>query len=173
MAAQDLICRKAFQSTHPCGVRHRPRHWQKSLRVSIHAPVWGATKNYQLNFLLPCFNPRTRVGCDHISTILRCVCKFQSTHPCGVRRRAQQQADLMSVSIHAPVWGATASQAMTSPKAGFNPRTRVGCDFYHQEYLSTPAVSIHAPVWGATKVNPVNKDGTMFQSTHPCGVRHH
>ena len=120
-------------------------------QVSIHAPVWGATR-YELldlfHFLFqsthPCgvrrstptrtgknqsFNPRTRVGCDHL----------------------EEQVDtLTEVSIHAPVWGAT---SVTIPATlsfwfqsthpcgvrpclvsfvawhiGFNPRTRVGCD---------------------------------------------
>ena len=34
---------------------------------------------------------------------------------------------------------------------GFNPRTRVGCDFLRQLELAVHIiVSIHAPAWGAT-----------------------
>ena len=33
---------------------------------------------------------------------------------------------------------------------GFNPRTRVGCDFIVNLHCLPKAVSIHAPVWGAT-----------------------
>ena len=77
-----------FQSTHPCGVRlyffcflnlensFNPRtrvgcdnkHPNKKeiKEVSIHAPVWGATK---------------RIGVDNLNAM------FQSTHPCGVRLR--------------------------------------------------------------------------------------
>ena len=33
-------------------------------------------------------------------------------------------------------------------------------------------VSIHAPVWGATVCVIDWLNVTMFQSTHPCGVRH-
>ena len=81
----------------------------------------------------------------------------------------------MSVSIHAPAWGATGpsptdDQLMqfqsTLPRgerqgrpwllsAGgcFNPRSRVGSDFtYCFDYLFYK-VSIHAPAWGATDNN--------------------
>ena len=65
----------SFQSTHPRGVRHAP-HAGFRLRM-------------------PCFNPRTRVGCDAHSAVL-------------IRGRAR-------VSIHAPAWGATGcSWAATS-----------------------------------------------------------
>ena len=122
-----------------------------STKVSIHAPVWGATD-------------------------LRCLVqahqKFQSTHPCGVRPGKTCQTSLIccfnprtrvgcdgenhfgmyggSVSLHAPGWGATVMIFFllvgcwfqsTHPcgvrhligwqanhNHGFNPRTRVGCD---------------------------------------------
>ena len=54
--------------------------------VSIHAPVWGAT--------------------DTVNKITDWA-KFQSTHPCGVRRQAGAGKSRLLVSIHAPVWGAT------------------------------------------------------------------
>ena len=77
----------------------------------------------------------------------------------------------MTVSIHAPVWGATiiilipmvvflfqsthpcgvrqTGQAQSEPQRCFNPRTRVGCD-------------------GIPTIRFICK---LFQSTHPCGVR--
>ena len=55
------------------------------------------------------------------------------------------------VSIHAPLRGAT-SPAM---------RAINGVD-----------VSIHAPLRGATFVRDVGVPDLVFQSTHPCGVRH-
>ena len=119
-----------FQSTHPCGVR-------------------------------PCY-----------LMALNQSTSFQSTHPCGVRRRIEMSLtdEVVSihapvwgatitkffeftnpkVSIHAPVWGATVSQSEVTRVAGFNPRTRVGCD-------------MSIPVRGNA--------GGWFQSTHPCGVR--
>ena len=77
-----------------------------------------------------------------------------------------------SVSIHAPVWGATTitntlnldqlfqsthpcgvRQSASSHyrcSRRFNPRTRVGCDRARPRCWHDDMVSIHAPVWGAT-----------------------
>ena len=80
-----------------------------------------------------------------------------------------------AVSIHAPAWGATREQyrdrsrtaAGFNPRTrvgcdpttmrrydggcGFNPRTRVGCDDHAPASIAWPIqVSIHAPAWGAT-----------------------
>ena len=123
------------------------------------------------------FNPRTRVGCDYIISIIYCQHFF--------------------ISIHAPAWGATArtirigqSDPHFNPRTRvgcdqgtiwgdqtssdyFNPRTRVGCDprgnrgyFYSDHFnprtrvgcdcvlhpgpLRRDNISIHAPAWGAT-----------------------
>ena len=75
-----------FQSTHPCGVRLCSCYILSKERVSIHAPVWGATKFLFLLRLINSFNPRTRVGCDESGLYWY---------------------DFVVVSIHAPVWGAT------------------------------------------------------------------
>ena len=146
-----------------------------SAAISIHAPVWGATGICQLDNSFPShFNPRTRMGCDlsptprYISTAV-----FQSTHPYGVRRgpgaiptpaedfnpRTRMGCDeghffyeaAATISIHAPVWGAT--NALPS-------------------WRRCSSISIHAPAWGATDAIP--PDGVelpVFQSTHPHGVR--
>ena len=76
-----------------------------------------------------------------------------------------------SVSIHAPVWGATPSPRNSKPSDCFNPRTRVGCDWSLYALAQYCDVSIHAPVWGATLPNSQSSSIKMFQSTHPCGVR--
>ena len=66
-ARDYLIEMQMFQSTHPRGVRQHkaalPCHRDP---VSIHAPAWGATCSLQWRRWRPppCFNPRTRVGCD-------------------------------------------------------------------------------------------------------------
>mgnify|MGYP003223757513 CR=1 FL=1 len=141
----------AFQSTHPRGVRRRtarPQNWSS-----------------------PCFNPRTRVGCDAAPD--------------------QRQAAEGRVSIHAPAWGATPSRRIYGsyfgcfnprtrvgcdprscpwpwPLSGFNPRTRVGCDCRS----CVEIVSIHAPAWGATGAAHWRCTfPSRFQSTHPRGVR--
>ena len=123
------------------------------------------------------FNPRTRVGCDlklNSSTDKHIL--FQSTHPRGVRPDRRSSApDVETVSIHAPAWGATTvfdrvrmmlEVSIHAPawgatrgnygihqrkRAGFNPRTRVGCDADGFSVKpTTKLVSIHAPAWGAT-----------------------
>ena len=77
--------------------------------VSIHAPAWGATS-------LPrtgrqprnCFNPRARVGRDMLlKTLERKGFTFQSTRPRGARRN---------------------TNTFLRPRASFNPRARVGRD---------------------------------------------
>ena len=120
-------------------------------RVSIHAPVWGATGLFKLAPALlvfqsthPCgvrpsglfkindaegFNPRTRVGCDKFDLELLGQLRFQSTHPCGVRLFTSISSIACQVSIHAPVWGATKPfWVFILQYKCFNPRTRVGCD---------------------------------------------
>ena len=169
-------------------------------RVSIHAPAWGATplprpsacraKSFKPRTRVGCdtakppdgavtvgFNPRTRVGCDGASRRKREVlCRFQSTHPRGVRRQGYCAADpAAQVSIHAPAWGATRIWSGKPPavSSSFNPRTRVGCDigttqgsltqvgFNPRTRVGCDAMASHSQVW---------RD--WFQSTHPRGVRH-
>ena len=123
-----------FQSTHPHGVRLlRPHVVGEPLSISIHAPARGATadvRRFVLYFQIsihapargatkgvdksrsadPYFNPRTRTGCDSLSTRCReCCQKFQSTHPHGVRLPHTWRliGDII-ISIHAPARGATA-----------------------------------------------------------------
>ena len=130
---------KLFQSTHPRGVRHRHQPAQAAgSDVSIHAPAWGATRARSVtDKCKPCFNPRTRVGCDIRARPLeagaacfnprtRVGCDvsrgvgtpdpdgFQSTHPRGVRR------------------GGCCSRVAAI--SGFNPRTRVGCDLRNRPW---------------------------------------
>ena len=103
----------------------------------------------------PCFNPRTRTGCDWSRT---------------------EDLRLPKVSIHAPARGATLIKIIPSRRPSFNPRTRTGCDAKdvgrnhetgrfqsthpHGVRLSDLAgayavqVSIHAPARGATITLP-------------------
>ena len=168
-----------FQSTHPSGVRlgwpptppketinfnprtpvgcdDRRRRHHPSIRISIHAPQWGATGSFPMRWRNPTnFNPRTPVGCDAVVGYVHLRgAKFQSTHPSGVRPQAlagAQSGD--GISIHAPQWGATPAQRRnrkshqrfqsTHPSGVrlvlsssllkshcFNPRTPVGCDVF-------------------------------------------
>ena len=101
-------------------------------------------------------------------------CRFQSTHPRGVRHNPDPGVTGRStVSIHAPAWGATGCTVLDPfMGAGFNPRTRVGCDRWRtMTFSARSAVSIHAPAWGATSWTPRITPTSGFQSTHPRGVR--
>ena len=121
------------------------------------------------------FNPRTRVGCDGLtSEQIRAWFQFQSTHPRGVRLRpAGDGPGRLHVSIHAPAWGATSCPLCgTRPRHSFNPRTRVGCD----SCLSS--VLVHHVVFQSTHPRGVRlmtaigiRTWSRFQSTHPRGVR--
>jgi len=79
------------------------------------------------------FNPRARVGRDLRSdTRATLYSVFQSTRPRGARLLVfEYKVSSISVSIHAPAWGATP---------------------YQEEYLGHKHVSIHAPAWGATRL---------------------
>ena len=76
-----------------------------------------------------------------------------------------------SISIHAPVKGATLNQYENVGLVtnNFNPRTREGCDPWADlDYLVDADISIHAPVKGATKAWAKSIDVmALFQSTHP------
>ena len=99
-------------------------------KVSIHAPVWGAT-------VWVVFTRFSRL--------------FQYTHPCGVRLRSLNKKDLHRVSIHAPVWGATRLTAMSMQSLVFQSTHPCGVRHVMLSIVRCSAVSIHAPVWGATK----------------------
>ena len=153
-----------------CSVRHFAGR-----RVSIHAPTWGATSHNAIsNHCEHSFNPRAHMGRDlswskvsaspfgfnpraHVGRDGKTVKlmlppkMFQSTRPRGARRRSRDTTDpVMSVSIHAPTWGATedarysartamfqstrprgarrVSNTANTARAGFNPRAHVGRD---------------------------------------------
>ena len=80
------------------------------IRISIHAPVKGATDAAGTAELSKWyFNPRTREGCD--------------TNPC------ENSSQEYTISIHAPVKGATEVYDNNNVlRVNFNPRTREGCD---------------------------------------------
>ena len=80
-----------------------------STLISIHAPVWGATRGSTNRHGVPRSFQSTHpcgVRRSHLPGFLA-LRAFQSTHPCGVRLRR---------------W------LLVHPNWYFNPRTRVGCD---------------------------------------------
>ena len=122
-------------------------------KISIHAPMWGAT---------------------HLISIARLTKQFQSTHPCGVRLIKLNWCSPLLISIHAPMWGATlisskrtlsftisihapmwgatrqsihgfrvSRRFQSTHPCGVRPIWRI----YNMAYLY---ISIHAPMWGAT-----------------------
>ncbi len=126
----------------------RPR-----LRISIHAPTWGATlvmlvgdtpeafqsthprgvrhnntKSYEDTLQFQSTHPR---GVRHVlNHFLHIATLFQSTHPRGVRLAISfLKNKKRDISIHAPTWGATEScRGHFQDFRNFNPRTHVGCD---------------------------------------------
>ena len=79
---------------------------------------------------------------------------FQSTHPCGMRRRT----DAVRANEIFP---------------DFNPRIPAGCDFFFHTGLLQFDISIHASLRDATAYRrcPSQRNISGFQSTHPCGMR--
>ena len=105
-----------------------------NILVSIHAPAWGATGMFPIVFCgmigvqsthprgvrhaaypharaaTPCFNPRTRVGCD-------------------LRRPGHEPGQSGCFNPRTRV-GCDSPAPVRAPRACcFNPRTRVGCDY--------------------------------------------
>ena len=97
------------------------------------------------------FNSRTRKGCDPIQE-KTCLFFSVSIHAPVKGATALSVSKLNGVvSIHAPVKGATKFWPPSTKKSkSFNSRTRKGCDIVCPRMSSISAVSIHAPVKGAT-----------------------
>ena len=146
---------RAFQSTRPRGARPSlTLGGNRPIRVSIHAPAWGATRE------------------AWYAGVKRA--KFQSTRPRGARRHVVIPAGARgTVSIHAPAWGATILFHFSSSSDVFQstrPRGARPCSCLVRAYWSwfqstrprgarpnrgalftnDRRVSIHAPAWGAT-----------------------
>ena len=120
-----------FQSTLPHGERqrrnHAPHHSNRfnprshmgsdtfddgtpfGIKVSIHAPTWGATVvTFIYNECLISFNPRSHMGSDVGSgSILDAVLSFNPRSHMGSDRMSYSEQPDYDVSIHAPTWGAT------------------------------------------------------------------
>ena len=79
---------------------------------------------------------------------------------------------MIDISIHAPARGATRSVPQTRHRENyFNPRTREGCDLSEAYGDTASRISIHAPARGATLNSVGGFAISLFQSTHPRGVR--
>ena len=147
-------------------------------------------------FQLQSFNPRTRMGCDgFVYANANNASSFQSTHPHGVRRlrRSLWPYNLRFQSTHPH--GVRPRATLTKKrKAGFNPRTRMGCDTAEAEIPLPSACFNPRTRMGCDDTflplhpyqdsfNPRTRMGCdvpsyltsttflVFQSTHPHGVR--
>ena len=133
-AAQNLSAdAQEFQSTPPRGGRRRSRRdRERRVRVSIHAPAWGATRMCRWGAVSGCgFNPRPRVGGDEGCDRSRHRRRVSIHAPAWGATPAAYgvQRAVGSVSIHAPAWGATrATSSSAATWCCFNPRPRVGGD---------------------------------------------
>ena len=99
---------------------------------------------------------------------------FQSTHPRGVRHKAMKEIVTdNAVSIHAPARGATFLFAHTSvrEKVSIHAPARGATFSRTVKFTMREIVSIHAPARGATSCVPHPLRLSLFQSTHPRGVR--
>ena len=160
--------------------------------VSIHAPVWGATRRwlkqiafFQFQFTRPCgarrwfykreraqigFNSRARVGRDSSPLICHPSKLFQFTRPCGARPM------MMAMSANAPTFQFTRPCGARrfhlddhSEFACFNSRARVGRDNIGRLDNIRRRVSIHAPVWGATRWTVISDAVRRFNSRARVG----
>ena len=165
-----------FQSTHPRGARPVVvHHLRRRRRVSIHAPVWGATHVLDGSEVLREFqSTRPRGARPATHTAAHWDEPFQSTRPRGARLRVDPLTGHdFFVSIHAPAWGATPTTSPTRRTlSSFNPRARVGRDAVR--------VAVDGPPGGFNPRARVGRDQSasmafmhlpQFQSTRPRGAR--
>ena len=144
-----------FQSTPPCGGRHvldyyngkkakvsihapvwratrQPIYALAKRRVSIHAPVWRATRpRLRLGRGIVSFNPRPRVEGDGQKVVSSGRGGlFQSTPPCGGRPGHLFVAGMTRSGFNPRprVEGDALSTDSSTPVPGFNPRPRVEGD---------------------------------------------
>ena len=97
------------------------------------------------------FNPRSRMGSDTVLMLPSAgVDDFNPRSRMGSDGAWIRHGSVVEISIHAPAWGATASDD--------NP-------------LYPMVISIHAPAWGATSDSADKFKSTLFQSTLPHGER--
>ena len=142
-----------FQSTHPRGVRRNPPRTRLS-RSSFQSTHPRGVRRRSSTAISSQrrFNPRTHVGCDLVNT------GFITNLP---------------VSIHAPTWGATDCVDLTVMSRAVSIHAPTwGATLQAYQLVRLRLVSIHAPTWGATSAITCPKLSSLFQSTHPRGVRH-
>ena len=123
------------------------------MRVSIHAPAWGATLVEKCSLSQPAVSIHAPAW-GATGTVIPCAlsCRFQSTRPRGARPEM--------------TGGSLAQQVFQSTRPrGARPLRSCATE-------SSEHVSIHAPAWGATRrTMTTGKPPWPFQSTRPRGAR--
>ncbi len=152
-----------FQSTRPCGARRaRQPDGRAGWQFQSTRPCGARRKSKRLRTGQSRFNPRARVGRD--SSLIRGTrLKTVSIHApvWGATSWKMPIGVCLMVSIHAPVWGATHSATITSQDQAVSIHAPVWGATYSLPALSKRGrVSIHAPVWGATETAKI--DGSRF-----------
>ena len=139
------------------------------MKISIHAPTWGATLStnmVQISIKFQSTHPRgVRPKQFDQNTIFF---KFQSTHPRGVRPLP------LLLSVHSSRFQSTHPRGVRLPwifttvlYINFNPRTHVGCDGTKFVEHCLYVISIHAPTWGATTINGITPISTRISIHAP------
>ena len=149
------VAANVFQSTHPRGVRHTSRAASPTawlLFQSTHPR--GVRPLPPMVVISPaCFNPRTRVGCDSLlSLVVRQLCEFQSTHPRGVRHNAKTTVTFYCWFQSTHPRGVRRHYAL--------PRFR---KIFRFQSTHPRGVRLVRTSW--------DDEAVKFQSTHPRGVR--
>ena len=91
----------------------------------------------------------------------------------GTTLKIRPLSSVSRISIHVPAWGTTRrTRPAATPSADFNPRSRVGNDYYQGvQWTLAEFISIHVPAWGTTSSSGKNSCFLVFQSTFPRGER--
>ena len=129
-----MVARRAFQSTHPRGVRRTSPRLASDIGIYFNPRTregcdlyFGTTISRSLDF-----NPRTREGCD--DRPYRGTIRRMDFNP-----RTREGCDPL------------AGSRWPRLRPDFNPRTREGCDVHKgMQMLGLRVISIHAPARGAT-----------------------
>ena len=166
-----------FQSTPPRGRRRQGGgNGTKIYKVSIHASAWEATCSsvFPLNGLTG-FNPRLRVGGDHLGKAIGYNSGwFQSTPPRG--RRRGSDAPVRSPGSFNPrlrVGGDGSRRRSRGLPNRFNPRLRVGGDDGDWPLpVATESFNPRLRVGGDGPACAWRTGTIWFQSTPPRGRRH-
>ena len=120
--------------------------------ISIHAPTWGATLGYDIKMMD-----------DDISI---------HAPTWGATANSEELVMTLNISIHAPTWGATGAGPGVDPDHLISIHAPTwGATLVANTLQERESISIHAPTWGAT-TSPMRQPLlSVFQSTHPRGVR--